>query len=196
MTSEVAGSEPVNVELSAAAAAVQNVSAALVGDGGRQPSIGRRRRVPVARGQHGDHLRLGRRGRECVDATPELAGGGVCGDVDRAGRAALLRVARRGRVGRVDCDVREDGLARRRRRRRDDAGLVVSAAVRLDVLAQRRRVRVGLVAAGVAAVVRLVGRVHVRVLLAVRAVGEATLAADELASERLLACNSFQASWV
>ena len=193
MTSEVARSQPVNVELSAAAA-VQSVSAALVGDGGRQPSIGRRRRVPVARGQHGDHLRLGRRGRECVDATPELAGGGVCGDVDRAGRAALLRVARRGRVGRVDCDVREDGLARRRRRRRrDDAGLVVSAAVRLDVLAQRRRVRVGLVAAGVAAVVRLVGRVHVRVLLAVRAVGEATLAADELASERLLACNSFQA---
>jgi len=61
------------------------------------------------------------------------------------------------------------------------------ATVRLDVLAQRRRVRVGLVAAGVAAVVRLVARVHVRVLLAVGTVGEATLATDKLTAKRLLA---------
>ena len=60
--------------------------------------------------------------------------------------------------------------------------------VRLGVLAQRRRVRVGLVAAVRAADVRLVGGVDVRVLLAVRAVGEATSAADELAAERTLAC--------
>ena len=57
----------------------------------------------------------------------------------------------------------------------------------LDVFAQRRRVRVALVAAVDAAVERLVGRVHVRVLLAVRAVREATIAAAELAHEWLLA---------
>ena len=50
------------------------------------------------------------------------------------------------------------------------------SVVRLGVLAQRRRMRVGLVAAGGAADVRLVGRVHVRVLLAIGTVGEATSA--------------------
>ena len=57
------------------------------------------------------------------------------------------------------------------------------------MLAQRRRVGVRLVAAADLAVVRLVRRVHVRVLLAVRTVGEAPVAAVELALERLLACN-------
>ncbi len=47
--------------------------------------------------------------------------------------------------------------------------------------------RVALVAAAYFAVVGLVGRVHVHVLLAVRAVGETTIAALELALERLLA---------
>lgn len=45
---------------------------------------------------------------------------------------------------------------------------------------------VALVAAVYAAVVRLIGRVNVHVLLSVRAVGEATLAALEFAAKWLL----------
>lgn len=56
----------------------------------------------------------------------------------------------------------------------------------LHVLTQRAGVRVALVAAAYFARVRLVARVHVRVLLAVAAVGEASLAALELAPEGLL----------
>jgi len=68
------------------------------------------------------------------------------------------------------------------------------AVVGLGVLAQGRRVRVGLVAAGGATDVRLVGRVHVRVLLAVRTVGEAPPAAGVFASEWSLAYS--QHTWV
>jgi len=204
-------SQPVDVEL-AAAVESRSVATALVADGCRQPTIGRRRRrrrhgqrVPVAARQHGAaadrRLRLGRLG----ELAPEFArfvrcagrGRGVGGGVvdERGERRASLRVVvvvRRRRVGRVDCDVREDSLARRRRRRRDDKRRrrrLVVTSVRLDVLAQRRRVRVGLVAAGVATVVRLVRRVNVRVLLAVGTVGETTLTADELATKRLLTCS-------
>ena len=46
---------------------------------------------------------------------------------------------------------------------------------------------VGLVAAVNATVERLVGRVYVRVFLAIRTVGEATITAAELTHERLLA---------
>ena len=56
-----------------------------------------------------------------------------------------------------------------------------------NVLAQRGGMCVALVAAAHFAVVGLVGRVHVHVLLAVGAVGEAAIAAFELALERLLA---------
>lgn len=56
----------------------------------------------------------------------------------------------------------------------------------LHVLTQRAGVRVALVAAAHFARVWLVARVHVRVLLAVAAVGEAPLAALELAPEGLL----------
>lgn len=56
----------------------------------------------------------------------------------------------------------------------------------LHVLTQRAGVRVALVAAAHFARVGLVTRVHVRVLLAVAAVGEAPLAALELAPEGLL----------
>ena len=59
--------------------------------------------------------------------------------------------------------------------------------VHADVLAQRGRVRVALVAAFVLAEVGLVGRVNVHMLLAVGAVGEASIAAVELAFERLFA---------
>lgn len=55
------------------------------------------------------------------------------------------------------------------------------------MLTKRRRMRVALVAAVVPADVRLVGRVDVRVLLPVGAVGEASAATVELASKRLLA---------
>lgn len=48
--------------------------------------------------------------------------------------------------------------------------------------------RVRLVAAAHFAVVRLVGRVHVRVLLAVGTVGETSVAAVEFALERLFTC--------
>ena len=61
------------------------------------------------------------------------------------------------------------------------------AAVHLHVLPQRRRVGVGFVAAGDAAVVGLVGGVHVRVLLPVRGVGEAPVAALVLALEGFFA---------
>ena len=54
-----------------------------------------------------------------------------------------------------------------------------------DVLAQAGRVGVALVAALDLAEVGLVAGVHVHVLLAVRAVGEAAVAAVELALERL-----------
>lgn len=59
-------------------------------------------------------------------------------------------------------------------------------AVHLHVFAQRRRVRVRLVAAAHLAIVRLVRRVHVRVFLAVGAVGEPAIASIEFALERLL----------
>jgi len=49
--------------------------------------------------------------------------------------------------------------------------------------------RVGLVAASDPAVVRFVAGVDVRMLLAVRTVGEATIATFELAAERLFTCN-------
>lgn len=55
-----------------------------------------------------------------------------------------------------------------------------------DVLAERRGVRVALVTALDLAEVGLVAGVHVHVLLAVRAVGEATVAAFEFAFEWLL----------
>ena len=58
------------------------------------------------------------------------------------------------------------------------------------MLAQRRRVGVRLVAAADLAVVRLVRRVHVRVLLAVGAVGETPVAAVEFAFERLFTCKT------
>lgn len=69
----------------------------------------------------------------------------------------------------------------------------------LHVLTQRAGVRVALVAAAHFARVWLVARVHVRVLLAVAAVGEAPLAALELAPEGLLpivraGCNRSRAS--
>lgn len=48
--------------------------------------------------------------------------------------------------------------------------------------------RIRLVAPAHLAVVRLVGRVHVRVFLPIRRVGEATVAAFVLAAERLLTC--------
>ncbi len=67
------------------------------------------------------------------------------------------------------------GVGRRRR-----------LAVHLHVLAQAARVRVALVAAANLAVVRLVRRVHVRMLLPVGRVGEATVAALELALEGFL----------
>ena len=47
---------------------------------------------------------------------------------------------------------------------------------------------VGLVAASDATIVRLVAGMHVTVLLAIRAVGEASVATVELAAERLLTC--------
>lgn len=55
------------------------------------------------------------------------------------------------------------------------------------MLAQRTGVRVALVAAANAAVVRFVGRMDVRVLFAVRRVGETSVTAVELALERFLA---------
>ena len=47
--------------------------------------------------------------------------------------------------------------------------------------------RVGLVAVGDPAEIRFVGRVYVRVLLPVRAVGETTVTSGLLAAKRLLA---------
>ena len=58
----------------------------------------------------------------------------------------------------------------------------------LHVLSQRRRVGVALVAAVDSAVVRLIGRVNVRVLLAVGGVGEASIAALVFAFEWFFAC--------
>jgi hypothetical protein len=63
--------------------------------------------------------------------------------------------------------------------------LLLLELVHAYVLAERGRMRVALVACLVAAEVGLVGGVHVHVLLAVGAVGEAAVAAVELASERL-----------
>lgn len=65
-------------------------------------------------------------------------------------------------------------------------------AVHLHMLAQRTGMRVALVAATNAAVVRFVGRMNVRVLLAVRRVGEASVAAVELALEGFLACKQME----
>lgn len=55
------------------------------------------------------------------------------------------------------------------------------------VLSQRAGVRVTLVTPAHLAHIRLVARVHVRMLLAVAAVGETPLTALELTSERFLA---------
>ena len=55
------------------------------------------------------------------------------------------------------------------------------------MLTERRRMCVGLVAAGVATVVRFVGRVDMRMLLAVGTVGEAAIAAHVLATKRFFA---------
>ena len=57
-------------------------------------------------------------------------------------------------------------------------------AVDLHVLPEGRRVRVGLVAAAHFAVVRLVGSVDVRMLLAIGRVGEAAIASVEFTFER------------
>lgn len=62
----------------------------------------------------------------------------------------------------------------------------------LHVLPQGAGVRVGLVAASHFAVVGLVAGVHVGMLLPVAAVGEASLAAFELAFEGLLSCEERQ----
>lgn len=56
------------------------------------------------------------------------------------------------------------------------------------VLSQRAGVRVTLVTPAHLAHIRLVARVHVRMFLAVAAVGETPLTALELTSERFLAC--------
>lgn len=82
------------------------------------------------------------------------------------------------RRGRHEGRWRGRVVARARRRRR--------APVNLHVLTQRAGVRVALVAAAHFARVWLVARVHVRVFLAVAAVGEASLAALELTPEGLL----------
>ena len=58
----------------------------------------------------------------------------------------------------------------------------------LHVFAQRAGMRVALVTAAHFTVVRLVARVHVRVLLAVGTVRESSVAAFEFTLERLLAC--------
>lgn len=63
-------------------------------------------------------------------------------------------------------------------------------AVHFHVLPQRARVRVGFVTAADLAVVRLVAGVDVGVLLPVAAVGEFSVAAVELALERLLSLNT------
>jgi len=105
---------------------------------------------------------------------------------ERAARSPVVVRGRRGVVGQVPAAagvVVGPGAAGR-------SGLRRRALVCLGVLAQGGRVRVGLVAARCATHVRLVGRVHVRVLLAVRAVGEATSATDELAPERSLTCTA------
>ena len=60
----------------------------------------------------------------------------------------------------------------------------------LHVLAQRAGVRVALVTAAYLTVVWLVTRVHVGVLLAVRAVGKSSVAAIKLTLERLLSCTN------
>lgn len=90
--------------------------------------------------------------------------GGSRGDADAAGGGGVVAVAVVARRG------------------------VAGGAVHLHVLAQRGGVRVGLVAAVHAAVVRLVGGVHVRVFLPIRRVGEPSVAAGVLAFERLFAC--------
>lgn len=91
----------------------------------------------------------------------------------RAGRQGVSEGVRGGNVGDVGGRGRRRGLA-----------------VHLHVLPQRARVRVGLVAAAHFAVVRLVAGVDVRVLLPVAAVGEFSVAAVELALERLLSLNT------
>ena len=96
----------------------------------------------------------GRRGEGCGGA------GSAGSDADAAGRGGVVAVA----------VVPRGGVAGR--------------AVHLHVLAQRGGVRVRLVAAVYAAVVRLVGGVHVRVLLPVRRVREPAVAARILAFER------------
>lgn len=97
------------------------------------------------------------------------------------------------RAGRRRCRRRRRRAGRRRvavavvvRVVRVVAGAVgrSALAVHFHVLAQRRRVRVGFVAASNLAVVRLVGRVDVRVFLPIRAVGEPPVASVEFTFER------------
>jgi len=87
---------------------------------------------------------------------------------DRRRRAALRfqtvadRVLRRRVVSRLAIARRRTDVGRRgRRRRRRQCAAGYQLAVRLHVLPERRRVGVGLVATGVATVVRFVGGVNV-----------------------------------
>ena len=117
-----------------------------------------------------------RRRRRQVFACCGVAGCGIRVGVRIDGHAIIATAAGGGGGVSVDVGGREEA----------DVG-VAECVVHLHVLAQRGRMRVALVAAVDAAKVGLVGRVHVHVLLAVRAVGKAAIAALELALEWLLA---------
>lgn len=109
---------------------------------------------------------------------PLVQVGDLGGEVRGAVPVLRLRVGRKGvSEGVRGGDVGDVGGRGRR-------GL----AVHLHVFAQGARVRVGLVTAANFAVVRLVAGVDVGVLLSVAAVGELSVAAVELALERLLPC--------
>lgn len=121
----------------------------------------------------------------------------------RAGRSALRGVCATGARAVTHVPLAQIGglwprqsvssQIRRRRHKRRGGGLVARArrrwrlAVYFHVFAQGARVCVGLVAASHFAVVRLVAGVHVRVLLPVAAVGEASITAIKLALEWFLA---------
>lgn len=115
--------------------------------------------VPLAERRRPRHLRPA----PAPSAAPDHLGAGGDGDAARRRGVGLLAVA-------VVVGRRSAG-----------------AAVHLHVLPEARGVGVGLVAAGDAAVVRLVGGVDVGVLLPVRGVREATITAFVLALERFLA---------
>lgn len=145
----------------------------------------------------------GRRGRHAGRTLANVPLGQIGRVVDgqRAQQTVVARVAEAGVSLDVGAGRRRGGRRRRRAGRRRVAVAVVvrivrvvagpvgrrALAVHLHVLAQRRRVRVRLVAAAHFAVVRLIRRVHVRVLLPVGTVGEPPVAAVEFAFERLLA---------